>query len=314
MANIDCRDLEESFSFSCYDLNSTLGIFSDSEDDSYFEIGLQPTPDPPESDHQEFDFFPISFSQTRTPLPLQQHLKKNPETDCSSTLDSSSGSGSSSGDESTPVVTPLSTTQLSSPRKLNMILWRLRGSSKISDVRPEDNRQMIVKTGCPELDRSRKTSKIATAINGGIMKFLIKFRSLKIRFKLVKPPHQLVISSQSNRNSDRMSEDTLHNHRRAMKPFDKWKTKSNKALGNYGGKSRVMEINVDAIKGVVEAMSLSIIGRKGKETKSCPSSIKSSPVHRGVPSENRTYARENSVQAAIAHCKRSFGGTSDFCF
>lgn len=55
---------------------------------------------------------------------------------------------------------------------------------------------------------------------------------------------------------------------------------------------------------------------KHNKSKSCPSSIKSSPMHINVCDGDvrRFYSRDNSVQAAIAHCKKSFGTQAEFDF
>lgn len=104
--------------------------------------------------------------------------------------------------------------------------------------------------------------------------------------------------------------------RTPIKPFDKLLVQRDQArrssnanpnnLFRNGERSRVLEVNLDAIKGVLEAISISF-GRKDKKTKCCPNSIKSSPIHQRFPSENyKMAATDNSIQAAIAHCKRSF--------
>ncbi|KAJ0088822.1 hypothetical protein Patl1_31622 [Pistacia atlantica] len=82
------------------------------------------------------------------------------------------------------------------------------------------------------------------------------------------------------------------------KPFDKWLVQRSKAF----------DINLDAIRGVLEAMSSSLSCRDRKP-KNSPSATQSSIQQGyGYPIEN------NSIQAAIAHCKRSFGQTSEFRF
>lgn len=70
-----------------------------------------------------------------------------------------------------------------------------------------------------------------------------------------------------------------------------------------GERSKLLEINLEGIKKLFGAA----VGMKTtNQTKSSPNS---SPIN-----ENKFYARENSVQAAIAHCKKSFEQTDDFCF
>lgn len=81
-------------------------------------------------------------------------------------------------------------------------------------------------------------------------------------------------------------------------------------------------IKLDAIRGMVASDHHGgSIGGGGKPSKSCPGSIKSSPLHHQVGatvssslSGTLVYSRDNSVQAAIAHCKKSFGRSEDFSF
>lgn len=91
-------------------------------------------------------------------------------------------------------------------------------------------------------------------------------------------------------------------------------------LGNSKYKPiRALDVNLGAVRGVLEAMnnmsggarSSATSGRNRRKTSSCPSSIKSSPIHQaGLGAA----AGENSIQAAIAHCKSSLGQTSEFRF
>uniref|UniRef100_A0A803PK72 Uncharacterized protein n=1 Tax=Cannabis sativa TaxID=3483 RepID=A0A803PK72_CANSA len=86
--------------------------------------------------------------------------------------------------------------------------------------------------------------------------------------------------------------------------------------------SRAMDVNMGALKGVLGAVNMTRSGHNNsrssnRKTSSCPSSLKSSPMHQGFASsdDNRKFfPAENSVQAAIAHCKSSLGQSSDFHF
>jgi hypothetical protein len=151
-----------------------------------------------------------------------------------------------------------------------------------------------------------------TAMNssGIVMKFLVKFRTLRIRTLLAS-----FMKSRQEINFPR-GKKNIGAYQTLIKPFDKWlvrkgqgsSSNSNNPFGN-GDRSRVMEKNLDAIRGVLEAMSTSV-GGKDRKSKSCPSSTKSSPTHLGFSSGDQNHkicAQDNSIQAAIAHCKRSFG-------
>ena len=83
-----------------------------------------------------------------------------------------------------------------------------------------------------------------------------------------------------------------------------------------GYKSRALDVNLGAVRGVLEAVNMTGNGRSNRTTSSCPSSIKSSPIRQGFAGDvvGSICAGENSIQAAIAHCKSSLGQSSDFPF
>lgn len=82
--------------------------------------------------------------------------------------------------------------------------------------------------------------------------------------------------------------------------------------------SRAFGVNLGAVRGVLEAVNItrSSHHRTNRKTSSCPSSVKSSPIHQGFASDDASmfFSGENSIQAAIAHCKSSLGQSSDFRF
>ncbi|KAH7518487.1 hypothetical protein FEM48_Zijuj09G0176600 [Ziziphus jujuba var. spinosa] len=194
---------------------------------------------------------------------------------------------------------------------------------------------------------SSKFKTSATMNNSsGIMKLFIKLRGIKIA-SIVKPrrvgvaavvPPQGTPDNNNNINigyniyNKKTSCETVDYNRRLIKPLDKRLLQRNKdqmtssriksSRDQVGEKSsRVLEMNMGAVRGALEAMGIAINGRKDRKTRSCPSSIKSSPLHEGVPSDQycyyKSYSRENSIQSAIAHCKTSFARSTlsdDFSF
>ncbi|KAI9380720.1 hypothetical protein POPTR_016G141900v4 [Populus trichocarpa] len=342
MACIAYRDqeLEESFSFSsCYDFNSSSfqSIFSDeSDDESYIEIALEQ-----KNYHGDIDDWAdeemelrISFSSS---VPFQEPsttttsienesaatMSKSPSaSSTTTTFTMNSSSPSKEGDQwDTQMGSKASNSncriQKTIKRKaqfpkvhgfLNMLKPSLTVSSEASDEngRPASSNHL-------ELVRpsTMKGSK-ETAMNssGIVMKFLVKFRTLRIRTLLAS-----FMKSRQEINFPR-GKKNIGAYQTLIKPFDKWlvrkgqgsSSNSNNPFGN-GDRSRVMEKNLDAIRGVLEAMSTSV-GGKDRKSKSCPSSTKSSPTHLGFSSGDQNHkicAQDNSIQAAIAHCKRSFG-------
>ncbi|XP_057971183.1 uncharacterized protein LOC131159955 [Malania oleifera] len=211
-----------------------------------------------------------------------------------------------------------------------------------------------------ELPRSRKVTKVTAAINGGLMKFFMKFKSMKIKSMLAS-----YMKSREPLCPDHQHRDTHHRDYRRVIPKSFNRLQSVPGTGSTrtgvdldtclgssnscstaiaGGScsdqksSRVLEVNLDTIRGVLEAMSISLNNISRREyqnhnsvnskfaTRSCPSSIKCSPIHRGVrpashhhhhQSNGKIYTiKENSVEAAIAYCKRSLAQSTppDFCF
>lgn len=156
------------------------------------------------------------------------------------------------------------------------------------------------------------------------MKFLIKFRALKIRTLLA----SLMKSCQVINSPQEMM--NMGTHRKLTNPFDKWNAlkeqgttttttsrssssnvHSNNLFGN-GERSRVLEMKMDTVRGVLEAIrgTGNSIGRDDRKFQSCPCTTKSSPIHHGFSGDDnqnhKICAKDNSIQAAIAHCKRSF--------
>lgn len=323
--NFPDSDLEESFSFSCYEFDDDDD--DNSDDESYIEIAIEPPPPPPITTTDKIDKppeleFRISFSS---------HNLSDVKTQTETSSVSSRGSSSTSSRGAPKTETQpegygsRSSSEHSSPRKsinrrrsvqfpaanrvLNLIRSNLRLSPdtverSVSTGRSDENRRLgIQNLSNWELVKNRKASKIMTVMNGGIMKFFIKLRSIKIRpvLSFVKP-QKAASSSQAERPQQHItrSEEKVNLHRTPIKILDKQRDHKRSSSGM---------ISLDAIKeAIVEAMSLS---STKKQTKSCPTSIKSSPINHkaGIQShdQSRIYTRDNSVQAAIAHCKRSLG-------
>ncbi|KAJ9185523.1 hypothetical protein P3X46_005150 [Hevea brasiliensis] len=345
--SIECRDpeLEQSFSFSgCCDFksSSSLAIFSDinqSEDDddneSYIEIVLEPSrvgdgggggggSREEEDDCDDEMELRISLS-SGVLLPVEtktSDLYKSVNS-CASSLSSSSSSAftfssSSTGAESQrnqQVESKLCSSRMQKTirskvecpavnRIVNTFISSFRESSEIGlgDGRPPDANRLDFLASS-----TRKPSNITTTtkINSGMMmKFFIKFRALKLRTLLA----SFLKASQAKSSTDKgktREESTLWTYNQSL--VDKGSLQERK----QGERSRALELNLDAIRGVLEGMSIGSLLRKDRRrTKSCPGSTKSSPIHQRFPSEtykiSSSAVTDNSIQAAIAHCKRSF--------
>ena len=128
--------------------------------------------------------------------------------------------------------------------------------------------------------RRKSSSKVTTAINGGMTKIMIKFRAIKIR-----PPPMLTSFVKPRRvkgnivNSQEMS-------------------RIKRTKGSIG-----LDINMEAIRGVLEAINNRMRMKMKTKTETEPEPMNEREMSTG----GGGYSRENSLQAAIAHCKRSFG-------
>lgn len=346
-------ELEESFSFSCYDFNTAVSFFSeeedcgnddDDDDESYIEIALDNDDNKDGKHDEEADAFELRISYSSPnivfnelpthsltdtkiqDLDFEKHTIIETPSSCSSssssTLSCSSTVTCSTGPP-VPHVSPQpwgihnsAVRQGSEFPAVNEQVNTLPFSLGEENCHPQKNPQILIDPYQWDLVGSSKTSNNRTTMSGGIMKLFIKFRTMKVRTLLATfmKSRQVISSPGSSDHKKKKSKERL------VKPSDKWLIQRNQEQGRNINKDnekslpigekypRVLEINLDAIKGAVEAISMGV-GRKNRQTRSCPTSIKSSPLHNGFPSENKSYSRETSIQAAIAHCKRSFGQT-----
>ncbi|KAM1749313.1 hypothetical protein ACFX12_010196 [Malus domestica] len=354
-----------SFSFSCSesDLNfSSLSHFTnddDEDDESYIEIELDHHHDHPKRSSQEddeeededlgrggldrADYLRISFSSSLLPELSATNLPPNHV--------SEAADHPVNQIPSSPTVSyscPLSSSSMEGSRRNPIGLdepSRLRRSTSAKGRLPRVNRlvntllfglRLSAESPTPaddaDLARSRKASNIKTSINGGLMKFLFKFRAMNLGAlvaSFVKPrqvacddddPHQSQNINRrcKNKKSKESSSSTLQSLVQKKQGKSSTTKNSSEAVGG-GDKSRVLfETNLSAVRGVLEAIGTSMstgIGRKERRTRSCQSSIKSSPIHQGFTSDDHSnkvylYTRETSIRAAIAHCKTSFEKTS----
>ncbi|KAJ6403478.1 hypothetical protein OIU84_015394 [Salix udensis] len=341
MAGITYRDreLEESFSFSsCYDFNSSSfqSIFSDeSDDESYIEIALEPSNIQQKNYGGDIDNWSdeemelrisfsssVPFQEPSTPASsIDQYesaatMSKSPSSSSSTTtftMNYSSSPSKESGQWDTQMGSEASNStcriQKANKRKVqfpkvNSFLIMLNPSLTVSSEandengRPANNNQLeLVRT------RTKGSKETATNSSGIMTRFLVKFQTLKIRTLLAS------VMKSCQETSFPREKKNMGTYQKLMKPFDKWlvrkgqdsSSSSNKPFGN-GERSGVAEKNVDA-------MSTPVGGKDGKSTSCRPTSTKSSPTHQafsGGDQDHKICAKDNSIQAAIAHCKRSF--------
>ncbi|KAJ9179705.1 hypothetical protein P3X46_008040 [Hevea brasiliensis] len=337
--------LEDSFSFSsCYDFNSSssLTILSDNDqtddddEDSFIEISLDPAHlgdgdlgggrGVEDCDDDEMEHLRSFSSGVFLPTETKTSELCESVTSCTSSLSSSSSSvytfsSSSTEEESqrnSQVESKLCNSRMQKTirskvlfpavnRFVNTFTSSFRESSEIDqgDGRLPDANQLDLAASSTSKP-SKITTTTITINNGAMMNFFTIFRALKVRTLLAS--FLKASKAKSTNDKGKIREKTMiwsYNQSLTKPTMDKGSMET-----KQGKRSRVLELNLDSIRRVLEAMNIRNIGRRERRTKSCPGSTKSSPIHQRFPSENYTSssaATDNNIQAAIAHCKRSFG-------
>ncbi|KAJ1407194.1 Cytochrome P450 [Sesbania bispinosa] len=175
---------------------------------------------------------------------------------------------------------------------------------------------------------ARKQPSLTTTTNGVMMKLLIKFRGIKIGAllaSLIKPRQPC--QANNGHSSSNKSKTFFQCYQKGLVNPSNGRYTSKRDQGmrskNFEDDSicasfrsskksnRVMEMDLGALRGIFNAIGMSI-AQKGSRSKrrTGSSSCNTSPIHEGFS----LCSNENSIQAAIAYCKSSFGQTSDFTF
>ncbi|KAL5550369.1 hypothetical protein UlMin_000545 [Ulmus minor] len=327
---------------------------SDDEEDSYIEIAIdEDDHNRREEELPDLEYLRISFSSSfPAEFETDQGQKinaeyKSPSSSSSVRLSGSSFRSSSTGTCRGPALVG-STESFSlyegSRRRdhltpfnplVHTLLFSLDVPSEIADKNCSGHRRQLgminADDGDVDLLRNRKASNITTTMNGGsngIVKLLmIKFKAMKVRKMLsslfmktsggnlnfFSPNNK---ANQYNRYTNRRA-DYYYDNNNILKDIQSTPSYLDNRQGRFGEKSRGFDVNLGAVRGVLEAAVNNVTsgGRKDRRTSSCPNSIKSSPIHKGFGSNSsKFYAGESSIQAAIAHCKSSLGQSSDFRF
>lgn len=195
----------------------------------------------------------------------------------------------------------------------------------------------VSKSDCTEIIRTRKDCTMVASKSNSIMNFIVKFKYKNISSMLVSMVTPKAKSGQMRARQPLLQRGSSTCRGRDPMNNDNMKLKTgNHSDLDYQDLNRDKStsssvagiINFKAMRGVLDALvvrtrryytsartgTLSV--NKQNKSKSCPSSIKSSPMHSNVCDDEvkRFYSRDNCVQAAIAHCKKSFGTQAEFDF
>ncbi|CAM8906741.1 unnamed protein product [Rhodiola kirilowii] len=175
---------------------------------------------------------------------------------------------------------------LAAQRFVNLLMLSLKSSPEHTGHYDPMTTSELPDENCWKVDK-RKRTKVREAISSGLMKLIIKFRAIKTKSKmsltnLISGPEHITYGHSTERLSYSCYESPV-------KPFTGKDGKRNNGR-------RLNEVSINSIKGVIDSVTVS-----------CPGSINSWPIHRNYcTTEIKTYTRENSIQAAIAHCKMSW--------
>nr|GMC81857.1 probable membrane-associated kinase regulator 1 [Ipomoea batatas] len=330
-------DQRRSFSFSSLDFNSSFGPISTDEDENHPPPPLPPKcRDENEGKREGGDDLEFRVSFLEAALPFI-----------------GISSPQSNSYYSPPVDWPPAPNKRKVPLFLpvNHLLNTLEGP-QIDDSIGDDHFQnsAISNDASKQLVLSMSRARSRTAADGGgVMNMMVKFRyvmsfrwmvasMLKIRRQqrqaVTSPsPSPSSSSTATNFNSKIAKSGALDSNQK-MSRRRKNAARQQQVIGNAPEKSRSsvlllrLGINLDAIRGMMVASDHHHGGSKSRHSsKSCPGSIKSSPLHHQGQGGGATTAtvssslsgalvcsRDNNVQAAIAHCKKSFGRSEDFSF
>ncbi|AES79882.1 hypothetical protein MtrunA17_Chr7g0245361 [Medicago truncatula] len=147
--------------------------------------------------------------------------------------------------------------------------------------------------------RKQPSLTTTTTANGIMMKLLIKFRGIKIKslFASLIKPRQTNYSSKKSITFFRCYQKELVNPSNGRNSKN-WNFGEDDSMSASLRKSKkLMEMDLGALRGVFS---------RSKRRKTASTSCDNSPIHDG-------FSKDNSIQAAIAYCKSSFGQT-DFTF
>ena len=147
--------------------------------------------------------------------------------------------------------------------------------------------------------RKQPSLTATTTANGIMMKLLIKFRGIKIKslFASLIKPKQTSYSSKKSLTFFQCYQKELVNPSNGRNSKHWNFGEEDGMCGSLRKSKKLMEMDLGALRGVFS---------RSKRRKTASTSCDNSPIHDG-------FSKDNSIQAAIAYCKSSFGQT-DFTF
>lgn len=344
-------DQRRSFSFSSFDFNSSnnnsAGFFSSSDDEFYASNFVMYDT---EDDDDDGAYIEINLNPTQTAVVVVVDdddgggIKRNFHVDQDKKEYSNSSEvelriSFSSSAAGIPPPSTCGTTQHAQgptttttkpPGRLLVSLARIMNEFMAASSAKISNSVTAIEANnnvdCEEIIRSRKDcTMVANSKRNGIMNFIVKFKYKDIPSMLVSMVTPKAKSGQMRATRQPLLQDPMNDNMKLKTRNDQDqncdKSTSSSSVGGI--------INFKAMRGILDALIVKTSryytsARTGElyannKSKSCPSSIKSSPMHSNIvcgddDEVRRFYSTDNSVQAAIAHCKKSFGTQPEFDF
>ncbi|KAM0950591.1 hypothetical protein DsansV1_C04g0043081 [Dioscorea sansibarensis] len=250
--------------------NSGLRIFFDEDQESYFDLSVERLPD------SEFIEVQISFS---------------------SPSDTDKGKGILASENQ--IISPVDQQALLEDSidilsHVSCLDLKILNGWKSSNSRFDDG-LFSCKPRCQKPKTLRKPSKLVSLINKRVVRFFIKFPSIKIGNTFMSAFRSFTPKGLEN---DNLIEKNTSVSSRFVSPLNKWMLMKRKIKVNESRSSRPsFSQNTGDNSSTYRFMNF----------RSCPSSIMSSPSH-GLYKDRGIFERDCAINAAIDHCKLSFHG------
>lgn len=350
------QDQRRSFSFSSFDFNSSsnsAGVFS-SDDDEFFASNFFMYDTEDDDDDDAYIEINLNSSRPTQTTVLEQKKSSSNSSEVELRISfSSAGIPPTCGTTQHAQGTTMTT--MTKPRRNFVSLARIvnelmtASSAKTSNsVRAIEATNVAIEHGrghlppvsksdCTEMIRNRKDCTMVASKSNDIMNFIVKFKYKNIPSMLVSMVTPKAKSGQMRARQPLLQRgsstcwcrDPMNNDNRKLKNRNHSDLDYQDLNRDKSTSSSVADIlNFKAIRRVLNAMIIrtscyytsarigTLSVNKHNKSKSCPSSIKSSPIHSNVCDDEvrRFYSKDNCVQAAIAHCKKSFGTQAEFDF
>ncbi|XP_019706141.1 uncharacterized protein [Elaeis guineensis] len=309
------QDIREGITCSSHEPDAVLIEFVDDEEDSYIDLNL----DQETSESDEFEFQISLPSQSSSKFCYQSPADELFHDGQIVPLKNIYGVNRESSQA--PNARASFSAAYNSMDILTVELLRCRELSPDNYGASGDHRRLAGEFNEEEPTQFRKHSKIMWLLNGGMMKFLIKFPPEKFRLSFISTMKSYCsFYHPANRGSNYIKQKKSPRHWKLVLPSYKWTlpwksrgsqnsnnidNKTNNTHNQHARKLMISDINDAEKLDAFDALS-SNLGRGSPNFGVYPTSILQSPYHTNVR-EKGVMEMDRSINAAIDHCKVSLG-------